>query len=246
MKRYNWYVIAGIMLITLSALLYSMHYFLFHDSHHIFIYFVGDIAFVPIEVLLVTIIIHRMLNMREKKTMLEKLNMVIGAFFSEVGTSLLKQFGEFLTLQNTVSSRMLTIKDWSKIDFQDFKNNLKATDLSIDIKKGDLEQFRLSVLGKKEFLLRLLENPNLLEHDTFTDLLWAVTHLTEELAYRDSCTDLPETDLQHLTGDMKRAYILLVQEWLDYMQHLKQNYQYLFSLAVRMNPFNPTASPVIR
>ena len=85
----------------------------------------------------------------------------------------------------------------------------------------------------------------MLEHDTFTDLLWAVTHLTEELACRENCGDLPETDLQHLTGDMKRAYILLVHEWLDYMQHLKQNYPYLFSLAVRMNPFDPAASPIV-
>ena len=246
MKRYSWYIVTGSMLIVLSVLLYTLHFFIFHDPHHILIYFVGDIAFVPIEVLLVSIIIHRMLNMREKKSMLEKLNMVIGAFFSEIGTSLLKNFGEFLTQQNTVSERLLTIKDWSKADFQSFKKNFKASDLSIKIQCEDLEQFRTFILGKREFLLRLLENPNLLEHDTFTDLLWAVTHLTEELAYRESCNGLPETDLQHLTGDMKRVYILLIQEWLDYMQHLKQNYPYLFSLAVRMNPFNPAASPVVR
>jgi len=31
-------------------------------------------------------------------------------------------------------------------------------------------------------LLGLLGNPNLLEHDSFTDLLWAVFHLMEELS----------------------------------------------------------------
>jgi hypothetical protein len=29
------------------------------------------------------------------------------------------------------------------------------------------------------------------------------------------------------------------------MKHLKEDYPYLFSLAVRTNPFNPDASPVI-
>jgi len=34
----------------------------------------------------------------------------------------------------------------------------------------------------------------LLEHDTFSDLLWAVFHLAEELAHRDNVKDLKDTD----------------------------------------------------
>jgi hypothetical protein len=33
--------------------------------------------------------------------------------------------------------------------------------------------------------------------------------------------------------------------WLEYMEHLKDNYPYLFSLAMRVNPFDKTASPVV-
>lgn len=40
---------------------------------------------------MVTVIIHRLLVEREKPAMLQKMNMVIGAFFSEVGTALLKR-----------------------------------------------------------------------------------------------------------------------------------------------------------
>jgi hypothetical protein len=54
-----------------------------------------DIAFVPIQVLLVTLIISGLLNMREKRVRLEKLNMVIGTFFSEVGTRLVAYFSDF-------------------------------------------------------------------------------------------------------------------------------------------------------
>jgi len=36
-----------------------------------------------------------------------------------------------------------------------------------------------------------------------------------------------------------------VREWLAYVQHLKKNYPYMYSLSVRLNPFNPEASPVI-
>jgi hypothetical protein len=105
---------------------------------------------------------------------------------------------------------------------------------------------RETLIVQREFLLRLLENPNLLEHDTFTNLLMAVFHLTEELASRSDVRQLSETDLLHIAGDMKRVYVLLTAEWLDYMKHLHENYPYLFSFAMRTNPFDPSATPEIR
>jgi len=92
-------------------------------------------------------------------------------------------------------------------------------------------------------LLRLLENPNLLEHETFTDLLQAVFHLTEELTHREDVKQASDKDLEHLAGDIKRVYSLLVYEWVAYMEHLKAEYPYLFSLAMRTNPFDQDASP---
>ena len=53
------------------------------------------------------------------------------------------------------------------------------------------------------------------------------------------------SDLDHLKVDMSRAYILVVSEWASYMKHLKNDYPYLFSIAVRTNPFNPEAEIVI-
>ena len=90
-----------------------------------------------------------------------------------------------------------------------------------------------------------MENPNLLEHDAFANLLLAVFHLTEELAQRRDLHHLTPGDREHLAGDIERAYVLLIAEWLDYMQHLQKNYPYLFSLARRTNPFDPEASVVI-
>ena len=95
MKKLNWPGVLGISLVVLSIIFYSIHYLIFRDANHIFIYMLGDIAFVPIEVLLVTLIIHRVLSEREKRAMLKKLNMVIGAFFSEVGLKLISTFANF-------------------------------------------------------------------------------------------------------------------------------------------------------
>ena len=62
---------------------------IFRDPSHIFIYLISDIVFVFIEVLLVTLAILNLLNMKAKRERLEKLNMLIGTFYSAVGTKLL-------------------------------------------------------------------------------------------------------------------------------------------------------------
>jgi len=50
----------------------------------------------------------------------------------------------------------------------------------------------------------------------------------------------------HLSGDAGRVLGFLVLRWLDYMEYLQKHYPYLFSLAVRMNPFNSESSPIIQ
>jgi len=225
---------------------YLLHYAIFRDPHHIFVYLVGDIAFVFIEVLLVTLIIHQVLSMREKRTRLEKLNMVIGAFFSEVGTRLVAYFSDFDPKLDRIRKELVVTNDWSEQEFSSVSKRLKNYDYGVEIQKVELEDLANFLTEKRDFLLRLLENPTLLEHESFTELLRSVFHLTEEIANREALTQLPDTDYQHLAGDIKRVYVLLVHQWLDYMKHLKDNYPYLFSLAMRANPFDRDASPIVK
>ncbi len=246
MKRLNWQILLGLYLIVLSAAFYFIHYGIFRDAHHIFIFLVEDIAFVFIEVLLVTLIIHRLLNTREKRAMLEKMNMVIGAFFSEVGTELLKRFRYSDPDSGKNAEDFIVTSDWSDQNFSDVIKRFETHDLEIEVQRGNLAELQSFLLEKRSFLLSLLGNPNLLEHESFTDLLWAVFHLTEELAHRQDVKQLSDTDYQHIIGDIKRAYTALVSEWLEYIKHLKDSYPYLFSLAIRTNPFDQNASPEVR
>ena len=246
MKRFSWQILLGSSLIILSAILYLIHYAIFRDSHHIILYLIGDIAFLPVQVLLVTLIIDQLLSVREKRALLKKLNMVIGAFFSEVGTRLLTSFSGFNSQEDQIRRDLVENNDWSNKAFSTMSKRIKNFNYPMDSQKGNLEDLKKFLLEKRDFLLGLLENPNLLEHESFTELLWAVFHLTEELACRVELKQLPHSDQQHLSGDIKRADALLITEWLAYMKHLRDNYPYLFSLSARMNPFDPNASPIIK
>ena len=244
-KRFLFVVYLAIGCVALSGLLYFVHYLIFRDVHHIFIYLLGDLAFLPIEVLLVVIIIERVLARREMQAKLEKLNMVVGAFFSEIGNRLLQDLLIHFDNRGEISSHLNVAANWTKKDFRKavaFADHLKV---EVDCRNIDLDGLKSFLVQKREFLLTLLENPGLLEHDRFTDLLWAVTHLDEELEARPSLTGLPDKDLEHIAGDIRRMYDQLASEWLDYVQHLKSKYPFLFSLVLRTHPFQEHQSAII-
>lgn len=235
-----------LLLIIASALSYTIHYFIFHDVHHIFLYMIGDFGFLFIDVLLVLLIIERLLSTREKKSMLQKLNMVIGTFFSEVGLELLRRFSDFVENADQLEGEILINPKWSKKDFQTAQSRASAFKYSIVFDAEKLESLRDFLREKHSFLVRLLENPNIFENQRFTDLLWAIFHLSEELTFRQSLRNIPETDIVHLKTDIRRAYSQIVKEWIAYAEHLKGKYPFLFSLAARINPLNPKASPIVQ
>lgn len=245
MKGYRIFLFTTAFFLAASALFYGIHYLIFGDPHHIFIYMLGDFAFLPLEVFIVVIVIERILTRREKQAMLYKLNMVIGAFFSEVGNHLLSDLIEYFDNRAEISRHLNLTGDWTDKDFKQasaYASNLKA---GVDINRISLEELKAFLSGKRMYLLTLLENPNLLEHDRFTDLLWATTHLDEELEARPSLKNLPKEDLEHLAVDIERMYDHLTSEWLDYVQHLKATYPFLFSLVLRTHPFQEKPSAIV-
>ena len=244
-KTAHWPWALGAGLVTVSGLLYLLHYLIFRDVHHIVLYLIGDMAFLPVDVLLVTLILHRVLASHEKKAMLEKMNMVIGAFFSEVGTGLIRRFSSFDTGLDALRTELSSQAPGPQDHLSKMESLLVKHPYSVACRNGDLPGLRQELLSKRSFLLLLLENPILLEHDSFTDLLWAVCHLAEELAQRPSALDLPANDLAHLDADIQRAYRMCVSEWFVYMKHLRAHYVHLYSLAMRLNPFDSEATAVI-
>lgn len=245
-KYLSWRVRLGLLLIIISGVLYAINLALFHDSDRLFFYMSIELAFLPIEVLFVVLVIESVINEREKRILLEKLNMVIGTFFSEVGTELVKIISESDSKTDDIRHNLMVKDEWSNKQFLTAANNIKKYKYQLNISSNEksvefLENLKDFLINKKSFMLVLLENPNLLEHETFTELLRAVFHFIEELENRNDLQNLSKADYQHLKIDAERAYGLLIYEWLHYMEHLMNNYPYLFSLALRLNPFDPNA-----
>jgi voltage-gated potassium channel len=187
-----------------------------------------------------------MLSRREKQARMKKLNMVIGVFFSEVGNRLIYIFNLADIHFEEIHESLIITEKWTSEDFLRISEQLKGGKYRVEISRTDLAKLKIFLIQERDFLVRLLENPTLLEHESFTDLLRAVFHLAEELAYREDLSKSPATDRAHIEGDINRAYRLLVHQWLEYMEYMKVNYPYLFSLAMRTNPFDREASPIVK
>ena len=232
-------LLMALLLVIISGVLYLGHYAIFRDSHHIFIYLIGDIAFLPIEIVFVSLIFHKIIEDKEKKNTFRKLNMLIGVFFSETGNDLLRMLIDSDKNIDDLRNKLIITNSWTKKDFENaycMIDNYKA-----DVEFTNLENLKTILSDNRDFMLKIIENPTLLEHEVFSELMMALFHLQEELTNRNDVGSLVLKDQEHIQIDISRAYAMLLKDWLLYTQHLKNEYPYLFSFAIRTNPFDESA-----
>lgn len=231
-----------ILLVITSVILYYLHFKIFNDFHHIALYFLEDLAFIPIEVIFVSLIIHKAIEDQEKEKIREKTNVLISVFFSEVGNDLLKTFissdKEIYKLKSIIEDNV----HFSPAELKLMKNGLDKHEYNLNLDTNDLSDIKDIITLQKPFILNLIQNPHLIEHDGLTDLILSMLHLIEELGARENLNLLSVEDIDHLTGDVERVYSRLANEWLSYMGYQKKEYPFLFSFSSRSNPFSDNNS----
>lgn len=242
-KNLSWKIRFSLILIFTSFMLYSLEYLLFPDYDSVLFYIGMDVAFIPLDIIIVVLIVEGLINKKEKENVFYKLNMVIGSFFSEVGTDLLAVLIKFDKNSAEFYEDLNIHEDWKKSDFKaairNIRNNphvLNKATCNLD-NLDDIERLINILEPKKDFINRLIENPIILEHESFSDLLLSIYHLQEEITYRYSNNLVCDKDYQHIIGDVERVYNNLIIKWLQYMHHLSEDYRYMFVLNLEKNPF---------
>ncbi len=208
----------------------------------IFLIIIGIGTFLTI----VTTVTQMLIQRNQNRVRRHRLNMLIGVFYTEIGNRLLRILTRFDPEIDTIRQEFFVHDKYTEVEFIQLRRRLQQYDFTISPDTIDLDELLDFLKEKGDLLIRELENPDLIEHEYFTELLWAVVHLRDELVSRDSLSGLPESDLAHLANDVVRIYRLLTLQWINYMQYLKGAYPFLFSLALRTNPFVEKPSPIVR
>ena len=183
---------------------------------------------------------------RANKSRIERTNILISLFYGVIGNKLLEMCLNADLSNTVIRDRTLIKEDWTEKEYSELLKYTKKYEFNIDIKKADFSQLKVLLNEFTNFLVSLLENPSLMEHELFTELLRATFHLREELTLREDIALCSNDDLAHLGNDVKRVYSMLSVLWVRYVHDLKQRYPYLFSLAIRNNPFNEKRCVVIQ
>ncbi|MDR0912351.1 MAG: hypothetical protein LBM96_07115 [Methanobrevibacter sp.] len=247
-KLEKWKIKAMVGLLLLSILIYAATIIIFNDFEHTIWYIFIDLAFIPIDIVIVVFFVEDIIDRKEKEMIFEKMDMLMSVFFSEVGNSLLINFSKLDSHNAKIQSFLMDIEKADENEMVEILKKFKNQPHQFDLKlpEGSEEEFLLALknvlYSKREFLVRMLENPNLLEKESLSNLLLAIFHLDEELEHRNITSTMPKTDIGHLIGDIDRVYFHLIYEWLNHLYYLKIKYPYMFSLALRTNPFDKEAT----
>jgi hypothetical protein len=180
---------------------------------------------------LLATVIETLVSGEEKAKRAENLHMTVGVFFSEIGNGLL----ESIKCKNAgmVKERLSAIKEWDRKGFEAAKKEIESMTLEISLDQAGMKKVGAFLSAKRDLLLRFLENPNLLEHETFADLLQAVFHVLEELETRKGIIAKEE---RHVEEDLRLVYHLMIREWIEYVRYLKFNYPHFFTFMADNSP----------
>ena len=225
-----------VFLVALSAVLYGLQICIFHDMKDTAFYMLQDWAFLPIQSALVTVIVGRIMNEHEKEVRLEKTRILTSTYFSDLGAEILKIKTPAIANREEIAPAMQVQADWKQDDFKKAVNTIKHVPLKMANTADQFKAIKDLLEAKRMTLLVIASNPSLLEHEDFTDMLWAVFHLNDELMYRGQIDGLSETDLLHLNADAQRVLQETLINWMCHLEFLQKEYPYLYQLELVRNP----------
>lgn len=228
MTNKNHYIKISLVLIFLTIILFLIHYLIFGQGYNTAYYSLMSVCLIPINILAVTIVFENILEYNSKKEKLNKLNMLVGIFFSEIGYELMR-----IIISSDANAKNL-ISSFSNLN--EVEKIIKNHKHNINIHQIDIVALENLISDNNTILITAISNDNVLEHEIFTDLLMSIMHLKEELSFMKK-NNLYDIDFQHLKIDIMRVYKNLTLQWIKYLYHLEKFYPYLYKNAIQVNPF---------
>lgn len=204
-----------VLLLCTSGVLYLLHYLIFRDLHHIGIFFLHDLAGMPLEVLLVTLFFDRIIEKAHEEESQSKLSIIETLFFNESGGNMLRYLSAFDPDYPRLADILQVTMDWRSSDYQTAKIRLKDYPFHLDVQRVDYFSLHYHLDERHNYYRNILENPALTQSNEFTELVMKIYLMWEEL---DCRTDLYNLDLheKHYLGELlTEIYQELVEYWLD-------------------------------
>lgn len=228
MKKIRYYFIISFILIALSSIMFFIHYLIFGQALNTAYYSLMNLCFIPINSLVVTIMLEKLIDYRAKKDRIEKINMLVGIFFTEVGGKLMHLI---IDSDKDAKNYITNFEDLNKI-----KKCLYEYNYKVDMNYIDLCAIKNILVEHNNLFVTLISNESILQHQIFTDLLMSVIHLRDEIIFMEKDKE-SGFNTNHLENDVIRVYKNISIQWIFYLEYLSKSYPFLYNNAIRVNPF---------
>ena len=220
----SWKFKFAIVMLIIASIFFVSRIIVLGDPEEVVAYLWKQIGFIPVNILIVALLLDGIMSKKEREAILEKLDMLMGTFFTEIGNDLISEISK-ANKNKSKTKDLKSIKNWTDKDYENKLKELRDSpiDFEADVPLEDREEFltsiHVSIEKNREFIINLINNPNLFEKDEFSALVLALLHLDEELSRRGDLSNIDDVDFNHLTGDIKRVYTHLVYEWIYYLKY---------------------------
>ena len=152
----SWKIRFAIIMFVLAVVIFLARYLIFGDGEEIIAYLWKHIGFIPIDILIVAFLLEGIMGKKEHEAILEKIDMLMGTFFSEIGNDLLAELSK--VNKNKINTENLKdIRNWEEKDFDKKMKELKENglDFKADIPPEEREEFLTNIhsilMEKREF-----------------------------------------------------------------------------------------------
>lgn len=226
-----------LLLLGASALMYAAHYLIFRDLHHLAIFGLHELAFLPLEVILVTLGLDRLVERTHREEARSKVGIIETLYFNESGSTMLRYLISFDPDSAQLRQLLQVTADWRAQDFMQATRQLKAYAFRLDLEKVDFFGLHYHLSQRHEYYRSMLENPALTQSEAFTEMIMKIYLLWEELDGRTNLYQLPEEDRDYLADLLHEIYRELTEYWLDHVYNHSVHNRFRLHRAIESNPF---------
>ena len=226
-----------LLLLCASALLYAIHDLIFRDLHHLAIFGLHELAFVPLEVILVTLGLDQLVEKTHREEARSKVSIIETLYFNESGGTMLRYLTSFDPDAARLRELLQVTEDWHSSDFRQAIRQLKSYPFLLDLDRIDFFGLHYHLSQRHEYYRSMLENPALTQSEAFTEMIMKIYLLWEELDGRTNLYQLPEKDRNYLAELLHEIYRELTEYWLDNVYNHSIHNRFRLHRAIESNPF---------
>lgn len=214
----------------ISVIIYALQLIIFRDPKNTFFYIFQDFAFMPISIAIATFLIGELVDQHVKEERIEKTRMLTSTFYTNLGVYLIEAMLKAADEKEQLG-RELALQCDSDEEVRAAQERIQKMDIHIHLDKACYDRVTDILNQSSTAMLVLASSPVLLEHESFTDMLWGIFHLMDERRIRGEYENLDADDISHLEEDYGRVLNKLISEAVANAVYLQKVYPDFYSKA---------------